>query len=467
MTDTILIVDDEPAILNTLSGVLSDEGYHVVTANGGSAALELLQREAPAIVLLDIWMPGLDGLETLQRIKRIRPQQTVVMMSGHGSIETAVRATKLGAYDYIEKPLSSEKVLLVLGHAITEQQLTVENQDLRKVIDERFEILGTSPAIQRLRDQIAVAGPSLSRVLIFGENGTGKELAARAIHQHSPRRNRPFVEINCAAIPESLIESELFGYEKGAFTGAAEQKKGRLELANGGTLFLDEIGDMSLSTQAKMLRVLEEREFQRLGGTKTLRMDARIIAASNKLLPEEIQGGRFREDLFYRLNVIPLTVPPLRERKVDIPVLAGHFLDRFCREQGVAPKQLADDAVAVLTAYAWPGNVRELKNYIERLVIMVPDSMLTASRLPSFGPFAALAPSPSATPEDDHDTVHPLKQARARFERDYILRALELHRWNISRTADVLGIERSHLHRKIKELAIRGNTPEEQLPLVD
>ncbi|HUJ79674.1 MAG TPA: sigma-54 dependent transcriptional regulator [Nitrospiria bacterium] len=463
MTDTVLIVDDEPAILNTLSGVLSDEGYHVVTANGGAAALEVLQRESPAIVLLDIWMPGLDGLETLQRIKRMRPHQTVVMMSGHGSIETAVRATKLGAYDYIEKPLSSEKVLLVLGHAITEQQLTAENQHLRQAIDERYEILGTSPAIQRLREQIAVAGPSLSRVLISGENGTGKELAARAIHQHSPRRNRPFIEINCAAIPDTLIESELFGYEKGAFTGAAEQKKGRLELAHGGTLFLDEIGDMSLPTQAKMLRVLEEREFQRLGGTKTIRMDARIIAASNKLLSDEIQGGRFREDLFYRLNVIPLTMPPLRERKEDIPLLARHFIDRFCREQGVASKQLADDAVAALTAYRWPGNVRELKNYIERMVIMVPEAALSASHLPSFGPAAPAAPS--AAPSDD--AIHPLKRARAQFEREYILHALELNRWNISRTAEALGIERSHLHRKIKDLSIRGTTAGEQLPLVD
>jgi len=462
MTDTILIVDDEPAILDTLSGVLSDEGYQIVTADGGAAALDLLQRESPAVVLLDIWMPGLDGLETLQRIKRLRPQQTVVMMSGHGSIETAVRATKLGAYDYIEKPLSSEKVLLVLGHAITEQQLTAANQHLRAAIDERFEILGTSPAIQRLRDQITVAGPSLSRVLIDGENGTGKELVARAIHQHSPRRDRPFIEINCAAIPESLMESELFGYEKGAFTGAAEQKKGRLELANGGTLFLDEIGDMSLSTQAKMLRVLEEREFQRLGGTKTHLMDARIISASNKSLSEEIKQGRFREDLFYRLNVIPLTVPPLRERKEDIPLLARHFLARFSHEQGVTAKQLTDDAVTALTAYGWPGNVRELKNYIERTVIMAPDDVLNASRLP---PFGAAPVVPSAVPPDG--AVHPLKQARARFERDYILRALDLHRWNISRTAEVLGIERSHLHRKIKELGIRGKSTEEQLPLVE
>jgi two-component system nitrogen regulation response regulator NtrX len=458
MTDTILIVDDEPAILNTLADVLNDEGYQVVTANGGTAALDLLQRESPAVILLDIWMPGLDGLETLQRIKRLHPQQTVVMMSGHGSIETAVRATKLGAYDYIEKPLSSEKVLLVLGHAITEQQLAAENQHLRKAVDERFEILGTSLAIRRLRDQIAVAGPSLSRVLISGENGTGKELAAHAIHQHSPRRDRPFIEINCAAIPESLIESELFGYEKGAFTGAAEQKKGRLELANGGTLFLDEIGDMSLSTQAKMLRVLEEREFQRLGGTKTHRMDARIIAASNKLLPAEIQHGRFREDLFYRLNVIPLTMPPLRERTEDIPLLARHFLDRFSREQGAATRQLTDDAVAALTSYRWPGNIRELKNYIERMVIMVPDGVLDASRLLPFG--NATPAAPSAMTFDD--AVRPLKWARARFEHDYILHALDAHQWNVSHTAKVLGIERSHLHRKIKELGIRGQSTEEQ-----
>lgn len=457
MTDTILIVDDEPAILNTLADVLNDEGYQVVTANGGTSALDLLQRESPAVILLDIWMPGLDGLETLQRIKRLHPQQTVVMMSGHGSIETAVRATKLGAYDYIEKPLSSEKVLLVLGHAITEQQLAADNKNLRKAIDERFEILGTSLAIQRLRDQIAVAGPSLSRVLISGENGTGKELAAHAIHQHSPRRDRPFIEINCAAIPESLIESELFGYEKGAFTGAAEQKKGRLELANGGTLFLDEIGDMSLPTQAKMLRVLEEREFQRLGGTKTHRMDARIIAASNKLLPDEIQHGRFREDLFYRLNVIPLTMPPLRERTEDIPPLARHFLDRFSREQG-ATKQLTDDAVAALTSYGWPGNVRELKNYIERMVIMVPDGVLDASRLLPFGNATPAAPS-SMTFDG---AVRPLKWARARFEHDYILRALDAHQWNVSHTAKVLGIERSHLHRKIKELGIRDKSTEEQ-----
>ena len=453
MNDTILIVDDEPAILNTLANVLKDEGYQVTTADGGAAALTCLHQETPAAVLLDIWMPDMDGLETLQQMKQVRPQTTVIMMSGHGSIETAVRATKLGAYDFIEKPLSSEKVLLVLRHALTEQRLAAENRNLRAAIDERLDILGTSPAIQRLRDLIKVAGPSLSRVLIYGENGTGKELVARAIHQHSPRCERPFIEINCAAIPETLIESELFGYEKGAFTGAAEQKKGRLELADGGTLFLDEIGDMQLATQAKVLRVLEEQQFQRLGGTKTHRIDVRIIAASNKHLPDEIKQGRFRDDLYYRLNVIPLTVPPLRERGEDIPLLAHHFLEQFAREQGAAPKRMTGDALQALQAYGWPGNVRELKNYIERLVIMVPDALLDRSRLLPLGDAMLHPVSP---PVGGHATTERLKPARARFEHDFILRALEMHRWNISHTAEALGIERSHLHRKIKELGIRA-----------
>ncbi len=457
MNDTILIVDDEPAILDTLANVLQDEGYHVVTADSGRAALSRLQHEMPAVILLDIWMPDRDGLDTLQQIKQRHPEATVIMMSGHGSIETAVRATKLGAYDYIEKPLSSEKVLLVLRHAITEQQLTVENLTLRAAIDRRFEILGTSPAIQRLRNQIGVAGPSQSRVLIYGENGTGKELVARAIHQNSPRHDHAFVEINCAAIPENLIESELFGYERGAFTGAMEQKKGRFELAQGGTLFLDEIGDMSLSTQAKMLRVLEEQQFQRLGGTKTHRMDARIIAASNKLLPEEIQQGRFREDLFYRLNVIPLTVPPLRERKEDIPLLANQFLERYAAEQGKSVKRITDDAMAMLRAYEWPGNVRELKNYIERLVIMIPAVTVDRDRLLPLGDVFPRTPPPA----DHPPATQPLKHARALFERDYILRALEAHRWNISRTAETLQVERSHLHRKIKELQIGVHPSEE------
>jgi two-component system nitrogen regulation response regulator NtrX len=455
MTDTVLIVDDEPAILSTLANVLTDEGYQVVTASGGAAALASLQQEAPAVVLLDIWMPDLDGLDTLQQIKQRRPQTIVIMMSGHGSIETAVRATKLGAYDYIEKPLSSEKVLLVLRHAFTERRLAAENSNLRDTIDEQFDLLGISPAIQRLRGQIAAAAPSLSRVLIYGENGTGKELVARAIHRHSPRRDRAFVEINCAAIPESLIESELFGYEKGAFTGAAEQKKGRLELADGGTLFLDEIGDMYLPTQAKVLRVLEEQQFQRLGGNKTHRIDVRIIAASNKYLPDEIRQGRFRDDLYYRLNVIPLTVPPLRERREDLPLLADYFLERFAREQGQPVKRLTDDAVRALQAYHWPGNVRELKNYIERLVIMVPETVLDPHRLPPLGDEASVPPAVSI----DRHATEPLKQARARFERDHILRALEAHDWNVSHTALSLGIERSHLHRKIKELKIR-ETPD-------
>ena len=458
MTDTILIVDDEPAILNTLAHVLQDEGYQVATAGSGTAALAALQ-DPPAVILLDIWMPDRDGLDVLQQIKQLRPQTTVIMMSGHGSIETAVRATKLGAYDYIEKPLSSEKVLLVLRHALTERKLAAENQNLRAAIDDETDIQGASPAILRLREQIRMAGPSLSRVLIYGENGTGKELVARSIHRHSPRRDESFVEINCAAIPETLMESELFGYERGAFTGAADQKKGRLELADGGTLFLDEIGDMSLATQAKMLRVLEEQQFQRLGGTKTHRIDVRIIAASNKYLPDEIKQNRFREDLYYRLNVLPLTVPPLRERREDIPMLAAHFLERFTREQGSGGKRLTEDAVRALQAYEWPGNVREVKNYIERLVIMVPDAVLDLGRLLPLGDAATAAP---ASPSFDGTTTEPLKRARAHFEHDYILRALERHRWNISHTAETLGIERSHLHRKIKELQIRTKPPGER-----
>jgi two-component system, NtrC family, nitrogen regulation response regulator NtrX len=466
MSETILIVDDEPAILGTLSNVLRDEDYRVLTADSGKAALQTLQREEPSIILLDIWMPDRDGLDTLQQIKQRRPKAIVVMMSGHGSIETAVRATKLGAYDFIEKPLSSEKVLLLLRHALTERQLEEENLTLKAAIDRQYEILGTSQAIRHLREQIQVAAPSLSRVLISGENGTGKELVAHAVHQLSSRRDKSFVEINCAAIPENLIESELFGYERGAFTGAHELKRGRFELAQGGTLFLDEIGDMSLPTQAKMLRVLEEQEFQRLGGTKTHQMDARIITASNKQLPEEINKGRFREDLYYRLNVIPLTVPPLRGRREDIPLLTHHFLRRFAKEQGTPPKQMTAEALAALVEHNWPGNVRELRNYIERLVIMITETTIDRHHLL---PFGAGVQTPSFSPSGVPGAMQPLKPARAQFEHDHILRALEAHGWNISRTAETLQIERSHLHRKMKELQIRpkssDRTGQSRLPL--
>ena len=376
MVETILIVDDEPGILKALSGVLQDEGYEVATAKNGETALKRIKEESPSLVLLDIWMEGLDGLETLKRIKDLSPELVVIMMSGHASIETAVKATKLGAYDYIEKPLSLEKITLLVRHAIHEQQLKTENLSLKQSIERRFTLVGESPSIQNLRKLIKTASASNSRIFISGENGTGKELVARAIHLQSPRRNRPFIEINCAAIPDPLIESELFGYEKGAFTGADTAKQGRFEQAHGATLFLDEIGDMSLATQAKVLRVLQEQRFLRVGGSKTIEVDVRVIAASNKNLLEEIKNGNFREDLYYRLNVIPLHIPPLRERKEDIPLLVNYSLNSLSAEQGLRPKEITPEANNLLMQYDWPGNVRELKNLVERFMIMVPHTKI-------------------------------------------------------------------------------------------
>jgi len=343
VTESILIVDDEPGILTTLSGVLKDEGYNVATAESGSIALKRLRENLPSAVLLDIWMGGIDGLETLKRIKSLFPELVVIMMSGHGSIETAVKATKLGAYDYIEKPLSLDRVVLLVRHALQESQLKAENLSLQQSIERKFMLIGESPPMQKLKNLIQKASVSNSRILISGENGTGKELVARAIHMQSSRKNRAFVEINCAAIPDPLIESELFGYEKGAFTGADFPKKGRFEEADRATLFLDEIGDMSLFTQAKVLRVLQEQRFNRVGGGNPIEVDVRIIAASNKNLPDEIQKGRFREDLFYRLNVIPIQIPPLRERRIDIPLLVNHFLKVLTSEQGLPTKKMTPD----------------------------------------------------------------------------------------------------------------------------
>src|SRR5687768_4333655 len=340
MAESILIVDDEPSILNSLSNILEDEGYQVAVAKAGPEALKLISTDSPDLVLLDIWMPEMDGLETLKRAREQTPKLLVVVMSGHGSIETAVKAIKLGAYDYIEKPLSLENVTLRIRHALDQRRLEEENQSLRTKVERRFELVGSSPAMQRLRQLIATAGPTNGRVLISGENGTGKELVARAIHVASPRRDRPFVAVNCAAIPENLIESELLGHERGAFTGATAQKRGQFEQADGGTLFLDEIGDMSLNTQAKVLRVLQEQQFMRVGGTKLIKVDVRVIAASNKDLAQEIGKGNFRDDLFYRLNVLPIEVPPLRERREDIPLLVRHFLHAHAEEQGLKPKDI-------------------------------------------------------------------------------------------------------------------------------
>jgi len=459
MSSTVLIVDDEVSILNSLSSILEDEGYEVVVAKSGSEAMKISMADPPDLMLLDIWMPEMDGLETLRRVKELSPATQVMMMSGHGSIETAVKAIKLGAYDYIEKPLSLENVTLRVKHALEQHRLEEENRVLRTKVERKFELVGESPVMLQLRQLIQTAGPTNSRVLIGGENGTGKELVARAIHQHSARVDRPFVAVNCAAIPETLIESELFGHEKGSFSGATSMKRGQFEQADGGTLFLDEIGDMSLSTQAKVLRALQEQQFTRVGGTKLIKVDVRVIAASNKDLLKEIEKGGFREDLFYRLNVVPIVVPPLRDRREDVPLLVKHFMKVHTEEQGLKIKQISPEAMNIFAHYEWPGNIRELRNLIERLMIMVPGAVIES-------PHASLAlqgrPNLAAVPQSAVQSGHTLltraydslRDARNAFEKEYISRKLREHHWNISRTAEDLQIERSHLHRKIKLLDV-------------
>ncbi len=458
MSASILIVDDEEAIRTSLRSILEDEEYEVAVATNGVEALKIYGTDPPDLMILDIWMPEMDGLETLRRVKQFVPTAQVMMISGHGSIETAVKAVKLGAYDYIEKPLSLENVTLRVKHALAQYRLEQENQTLRTKVQQKFELVGQSTAMQRLQQLIETAGPTNSRVLIGGENGTGKELVARAIHMHSARAERPFVAVNCAAIPETLIESELFGHEKGSFTGAMSMKRGQFEQANGGTLFLDEIGDMSLNTQAKVLRALQEQQFTRVGGTKLLKVDVRVLAASNKDLEKEIEKGQFREDLYYRLNVVPVIVPPLRERREDIPALVRHFMKANSEEQGLRIKEVSREAMAVLQQYEWPGNIRELRNLIERLMIMVPESVIeprqaTMSLQGRAGssPAASISQATSLLFTKAYDS---LRDARNAFEKEYIVRKLREYHWNISRTAEDLKIERSHLHRKIKLLDV-------------
>ncbi|MET0515350.1 MAG: sigma-54 dependent transcriptional regulator [Nitrospiraceae bacterium] len=460
MSSAVLIVDDEVSILNSLSSILEDEGYDVAVAKSGTEALKICLVDPPDLMLLDIWMPEMDGLETLRKVRESSPATQVMMMSGHGSIETAVKAIKLGAYDYIEKPLSLENVTLRVKHALEQHRLEEENRALRTKVERKFELVGESPVMLQLRQLIQTAGPTNSRVLIGGENGTGKELVARAIHQHSARAEKPFVAVNCAAIPETLIESELFGHEKGSFSGATSMKRGQFEQADGGTLFLDEIGDMSLSTQAKVLRALQEQQFTRVGGTKLIKVDVRVIAASNKDLLKEIEKGGFREDLFYRLNVVPIVVPPLRDRREDVPLLVKHFLNVHTEEQGLKIKQISPEAMHIFAHYEWPGNIRELRNLIERLMIMVPGPVIEsthASLALQVRPNLAAAQQ-SATVQSGHTLLarayDSLRDARNAFEKEYISRKLREHHWNISRTAEDLQIERSHLHRKIKLLDV-------------
>jgi two-component system nitrogen regulation response regulator NtrX len=444
----VLIVDDETGVRASLGAVLRDEGYAVDTADSGEACLERVARQPYDVVLLDVWLPGIDGLATLERLRERRAETQVIMISGHASVEAAVRATKLGAFDFIEKPLSLEKTVLAVRNALRQRRLEVENRALRARVHRPLVIVGHSEVIARLRDQIAMAAPSNGRVLISGENGTGKELVARQIHALSHRRAGPFVEVNCAAIPEELIESELFGHVKGAFTGAVADRRGKFETATGGTLFLDEVGDMSLKTQAKVLRALQEQVIEPVGGQTSVRVDVRVIAATNKDLAEEIRRGRFREDLYFRLNVIPIQVPPLRERGEDVLRLAEHFVAEFAREYGRRVKAFAPDAVAVLRQYRWPGNVRELRNIIERLMIMVPGDVVTAADL-AFLDLGSAAAAPAIAA-----AIEPLFDARDEWERRYILTALSALDGNISRTADALGLERSNLYKKMRALGI-------------
>jgi two-component system, NtrC family, nitrogen regulation response regulator NtrX len=455
---TILIVDDEAGVRSSLTGVLKDEGYTVEAVPSGEACLDRLARGQVDLIVLDIWLPGMDGLATLQRLRERRADAAVVMISGHGNIESAVRAIKLGAYDFVEKPLSLEKTVLAVRNALRQRELEAENRALRATVDRRLVMVGDSYVMAQLREQVAMAAPTNGRVLIYGENGTGKELVARSIHAMSRRRNGPFIEVNCAAIPEELIESELFGHMKGAFTGAVADRRGKFELADGGTLFLDEIGDMSVKTQAKVLRALQEQVVEPLGGSASVKVDVRVIAATNKDLPAEIRDGRFREDLYFRLNVIPIFVPPLRDRDSDVPLLADHFMAEMAREYGRRLKKLDAQAAARLRAYHWPGNVRELRNLIERLIIMAPGETIGLQDLTFLDGAADRPPGPA------DEALIPLHDARDRFERDYILRALAAQRGNISRTAEVLGVERSNLYRKMRAFGIaprRTETEEE------
>ena len=442
----VLIVDDESGIRESLSAILSDEGYQVDAVGSAEEALERAGAAELEVMLLDVWLPGIDGLEALSRLQSFPRPPAVIMISGHGTIETAVRATKLGAFDFIEKPLSLNKIIVLVRNAVQQRRLLDENNLLRGELRHRYQVIGDSVPMKALRQQIAVTAPTNGRVLIYGESGVGKELVARALHAASLRSQGPFVEVNCAAIPEDLIESELFGHLKGSFSGAAEDKIGKFEKANGGTLFLDEIGDMSLRTQSKVLRVLEEQRFEPVGSSQSMTVDVRVLAATNKNLESEISRGAFRQDLFYRLNVIPFLVPPLRERLRDIPTLATYFLNEFSVAYGKKIRELSDASVDVLLRYPWPGNVRELRNLVERLVIVCPQARIEPHHLPP-----EIFRGAAESPQQPYATLH---EARSAYEREFILRKLQEHTWNMTQTAAALGLERSHLYRKMKSLGI-------------
>src|SRR6185312_762195 len=454
MPESILIVDDERGIRETLRGVMEDEGFVAEAVANGEDCLKAVERRPYGCVLLDVWLPGIDGLETLKQLRANGSDAAVVIISGHGNVETAVRATKLGAFDFIEKPLSIEKTVLVVRNALRQRQLELMNAELSAELAEEYVMVGESIAIRALRQQINVAAPTDGRILIYGESGTGKELVARALHSQSRRSGASFIEVNSAAIPEELIESELFGHMKGSFTGATSAKKGKFELADGATLFLDEVGDMSPGLQAKLLRVLEEQRFEPVGSASAVAVDVRVIAATNKRLDIEIEQGNFRPDLYYRLNVIPFELPPLRERLEDIPLLVEHFNRKFLLPYGKEPKDFTSEALEDLQNYSWPGNVRELKNTIERVVIMLPGRKVSASDLPPHGkeePPAASFRFPS------------FKEATDAYHREFIQKKLSEADGNVSRAAELMGVDRSHLYRRMRALGI-GNRNDRSLP---
>jgi two-component system nitrogen regulation response regulator NtrX len=440
----ILIVDDEQSIRSTLAKILEDEGHRTAVCESGEEALAQAARDEFDLIILDLWLPGVDGMTVLEKF-RAAGAPPVIVISGHGNIETAVRATRLGAFDFLEKPLSLERVLLTIGHALSDRKLREQVRDLRQSLSAEDLLIGESDVMKELEQQIRSAAPSNSRVLITGENGSGKEIVARTLHRWSHRAEQPFIDVNCAAIPEELIESELFGHRKGAFTGAIDERKGKFELADGGTLFLDEVGDMSVRTQAKVLRVLQEQTFQKVGGQQPITVDVRVIAATNKNLQNEIERGAFRDDLYYRLNVIPIDVPPLRSRGNDVVLLAEHFLRRFAAETGTPRKRLSAGAAAKLKGYHWPGNVRELRNVIERLAILLRGDAIDAEDVQLGARGAAPA---------DISADLTLKEARDAFEKQFILARLKDFAGNVSRTADALGVERSNLYRKLHAYGI-------------
>jgi two-component system nitrogen regulation response regulator NtrX len=445
MSDSVLIVDDERGIRETLRAVLEDEGFETETAASGEECLKTVERRGFGCVLLDVWLPGIDGIETLARMRDKGADAAVVMISGHGNIETAVRATKLGAFDFIEKPLSIEKTVLTVRNALRQRELERANAAMSAELQDEWMMVGESVAMRALRKQIELVAPTDGRVLIYGESGTGKELVARAIHARSLRVAAPFVELNCSAVPEELIESELFGHVRGAFTGATAAKRGKFEQADGATLFLDEVGDMSARMQAKVLRVLEEQRFEPVGSTTPMRVDVRVLAATNKRLEVEIERGLFRTDLLFRLNVIPFEVPPLRERTEDIPLLVEHFNERFSAAYKKRPKRFEPDALDALRNYPWPGNVRELRNTIERVVIMHTGAKVAAQDLPALG-----GEEPTPLPA----RFSSFRDASEAHQRDFIRSKLAEAEGNVSRAAELMGMDRSHLYRRMKALGI-------------